>query len=177
MFRLAADDGLRGLVSFCDPMPRRRQVRRTDGEGAARVVEETITPGHVGIIYQATGALALGRSTARTLTYLPRHGLVLPARTLQKVRADEPGAEGAERRLVALGARPRRAGELRRNWLVTALTDLRAERIKHPGNYRYAWPLGDRAQRRRAQIGMPSIRYPEPAGGRAAEQPSLFMTL
>ena len=65
---------------------------------------ETVTPGHVGLIYQATNGYACGRSTARSLTYLPRHGIVVPDRTLSKIRAGESGHEGAERHLVTLGA-------------------------------------------------------------------------
>jgi hypothetical protein len=81
---------------------------------------------------------------------------------LQKIRAGESGADSAERRLVALGARPRRAGETARSWLPIALDDLHRERRRHPGNFRYAWALGTPAQRRTTQIGLPRTPYPKP---------------
>lgn len=160
-FGLASAAGVRGLVSFSDPMPRARIVTepRDDGRSADRV--ETITPGHIGVIYQATNAISLGRSTARTLVYLPRHGTVLTARMLSKIRGQESGADGAERRLVQLGATPRRAGDTPAAWLRSALTDLDATSIRHPGNLRYAWPLGPPAQRRRVRIALPRTDYPK----------------
>jgi hypothetical protein len=161
VFRLAADAGIRGVVSFCDPMPRRRLVT-VDG----RTDVELVTPGHVGLVYQALGAAACGRSTARTLTYLPSRGEVLSDRTLQKIRAQESGGDAAEQRLVRLGARARRAGEDPRAWLRGALVDLGAASIRHPGNYRYAWSLGPR--RERAPIALPSGPYPKPSTGRIA---------
>lgn len=160
IFSQAAAAGVRGIVSFADPMPRRRTV--IDGHGVERT--ETITPGHVGLIYQATNGHACGRSTARSLTYLPRHGLVLSDRALQKVRQQESGAGGVERRMVDLGARVRRAGESPRAWLSDALDDLDAVKVRHPGNYRYAWKIGTRAQRRGVHIAPPRTAYPKPAG-------------
>lgn len=169
VFDLAADAGVRGLVSFADPMPRRREVLDANPDGTVSARVETITPGHVGLIYQATNGIPLGRSTARTLTYLPRHGIVLSDRMLSKVRAQESGAEGAERTLVGLGARARRAGEDPRTWLRTVLADLGAAKVRHPGNYRYAWTLGSRADRRRNPPALPRTTYPKPdRGGRIA---------
>ncbi|WP_426624517.1 hypothetical protein ACPPVW_18500 [Leifsonia sp. McL0607] len=158
VFEHAATEGIRGIVSFSDPMPRTRTTVDPDGHDRT----EQFMPGHVGICYQATNALALGRSTRRTLTYLPRHGLVLSDRTLQKVRAQEAGADAAERRIVALGARPRRAAETPARWLRDALDELHVTKVRHPGNYRYAWPLGRPAERRRTRIGLPRTAYPKP---------------
>jgi len=158
VFAHAAQAGIRGVVSFSDPMPRTRTVIGDDG---AEIQTQT-TPGHCGVIYQALSALALGRSTPRTLTYLPRHGTVLSDRTLQKIRTGESGSDGAERRMVDLGASPRRAGEPARAWLRDALHDLGATRIRHPGNHRYAFRIGSPAQRRRIQISMPITGYPKP---------------
>jgi hypothetical protein len=154
VFRLAAADGLRGVVSFSDPLPRHRRL--DDGTFA------TLMPGHVGLIYQATNGYACGRSERVTEWHLPRHGRVLSNRTLQKIKAGESGADGAERRLVTLGARPRRAGEPSRTWLLDALADLGAESVRHPGKYRYAWPLGNRTQRRNTVIALPRTPYPKP---------------
>jgi hypothetical protein len=62
--------GVRGIVSFADPVPRR------DTSGAL------IAVGHIGIIYQATNAHYLGRATARTvkLCRTARYSTVGPRR-------------------------------------------------------------------------------------------------
>ena len=154
-FRLAAAAaGLRGVVSFADPMPR----SRTLPDGA----REQLTPGHVGLIYQALGGVALGRSTPRQLVYVPQAAVVLPARTLQKVRAAESGCDGAEAQLVRLGAQPRGRGQSRTVWLGQALDQVGATRVRHPGNFRYAWPLGSATQRRYATIAGERTLYPKP---------------
>lgn len=175
VFRQARDVGIRGVISFSDPLPRRRIVVDTDpATGVSVEREDTITPGHCGIVYQALSAYACGRSTPRTLTYLPRHGQVLSDRTLQKIRAGERGSAAAEQLLVRLGARPRRAGVSARAWLPGALCDLQATKRRHPGNYRYAWHLGSRTERRAHPIALARTPYPKPAHGRAAEQASLW---
>ncbi|WP_242586310.1 hypothetical protein [Streptomyces sp. MST-110588] len=51
--------GVRGVVSFADPVPRR------DASGTL------VTAGHVGTIYQATNALYMGRAVPRTVKLLP----------------------------------------------------------------------------------------------------------
>lgn len=163
VFELAADEGLRGLVSFSDPMPRSREVLDVAPDGTIERRTETLTPGHVGVIYQATNGRACGRSTARTLNYLPAAGLVLPERTLQKIRGQESGADSAERYLVTLGARVRRAAQDPRDWLRQALVDLEVIKVRHPGNWRYAWALGTPAQRRRVQFKTPATTYPKAA--------------
>lgn len=162
VWELAADAGVRGVVSFADPMPRQREVLDVDEAGSIVQRTELITPGHVGLIYQATNGHACGRSTARTLAYLPRHGVVLSARTLSKIRTQESGADSAERHLVSLGARARRAGQDPRSWLREALAELQVQKVRHPGNYRYAWPLGTPSQRRRVRIALPATTYPKP---------------
>jgi hypothetical protein len=173
VFRLARDSGIRGVVSFSDPLPRRRTVVDVDGDGRLVEHEQVVMPGHVGIVYQALNAHACGRSTPRTLKYLPRHGQVLSDRTLQKLRAGERGADGAERRLVALGASPRRAGVSVRAWLPGALQELHVTPLRHPGCYRYAWQLGGRVERRAHPIALPRTPYPKPGDGRAGEQMQL----
>jgi hypothetical protein len=90
-----------------------------------------VHPGHIGAIYQGKGAAYLGRGTPRTLILLPT-GQVFSARMAQKIRAQERGHEAAERKLVALGARPRRAGEQPADWLSQALEDAGARRLRHP---------------------------------------------
>jgi hypothetical protein len=162
----AADAGIRGVVSFSDPMPRHRTVLDVDHDGRQVERREVVTPGHVGLIYQATNGYACGRSTPRTLTYLPRHGYVVSDRTMQKVRKQERGAAGFERRLVAMGARARRAGEQPTDWLRSVLVDMGATKVRHPGDYRYAWRIGGRVERRKPIL-VPRTGYPKPDTGRA----------
>ncbi len=156
--RLAAATGIRGIVCFSDPVPRTRADRTT------------VMPGHVGVIYQASGAVYTGRGTPRTLTLLP-DGSVFSARAAQKIRKQERGHEYAERQLIALGARPPRAGESPASWLAVALGEVKARRIGHPGNHRYAFPIGtDRRQRAAVRIAPRPGPYPKARLG----QQSLF---
>lgn len=68
--------GVRGVISFADPVPRR------DASGAL------IAAGHIGTIYQASNAVYLGRATPRTVKLLP-DGTILNDRAAQKVRRQE----------------------------------------------------------------------------------------
>ncbi|MER6030655.1 hypothetical protein [Streptomyces sp. NPDC001851] len=110
VFRLAAARGVRGIVAHSDPEPRTRLTAHGP---------EVIFPGHHGTIYQAKGMDYLGKTRPRRLTMLP-DGSVLHDRAMSKVRNDECGRGGVERRLVALGARPRSEGEPGRGWLEEA---------------------------------------------------------
>jgi hypothetical protein len=140
--------GVRGVVSFSDP------VQRIGAGG------EVVTPGHVGVVYQALGAAYLGRSSPDTELVLPG-GAVLSKRALSKVRADEVGHEYVERLLVAAGARERRAGEDGALWLARALVAAGATRRRHPGKHRYAFALGrSAAERRRVRIVAERLAYP-----------------
>jgi hypothetical protein len=148
-FRLAADCGVRGVVSFSDPMP------RTAADG------RIVMPGHVGIIYQASNATYTGRGTARTLTLLP-DGTVLSPRSMQKVRSGERGVEYVERQLVALGA-PEMAGD-RTRWMRHALEVIGARSLRHPGNHRFIFKLGrDRREQRQVLCPLPALPYPKRA--------------
>ncbi|MGP4052567.1 Mom family adenine methylcarbamoylation protein [Streptomyces sp. 2A115] len=77
--------GVRGVVSFADPVPRRT---------SSGVL---VTPGHVGTIYAATNAVYASRATARTVKLLP-DGTVFHS-GVRKVRPDvvatEVGMESA----------------------------------------------------------------------------------
>jgi hypothetical protein len=148
-FRLAAAGGIRGVVSFSDPVPR----RRADGT--------LVMPGHVGTVYQALGAEYTGRGTPRTLALLPG-GVVFSPRAMQKIRAGERGHEYAERRLVALGAEPMRPGHDPAAWLAAALDDAGARPFRHQGNHRYAFRLGvGRRTRAAVTIALPGRGYPK----------------
>ncbi|MCE7011702.1 hypothetical protein LWC34_54155 [Kibdelosporangium philippinense] len=153
VFARAAEHGVRGLVSFADPVPRWRTA-----EGRT----EMIKPGHLGIVYQALNFDYLGRSTSRTLTVLP-DATVLTARSQAKVTGGERGRNGVVARLVALGAAPPRPDEVLAQWLATALRAIGARRQRHPGNHRYAIRLGrTRGERTRTTIGMATGPYPKP---------------
>lgn len=147
-FELAAVAGVRGVVSFSDPMPR----RSLDGS--------IILPGHIGIIYQAKNAIYAGRSTPRTLHILP-DGTALNARTLQKIRAGERGRRYGEAQLVGNGARPRREDETPAAWLHEVLPMIGLRSLQHPGCHRYLFRLGTRAQRRAVSIALPALPYPK----------------
>ncbi|MFZ5440479.1 MAG: hypothetical protein ACOZQL_10750 [Myxococcota bacterium] len=124
VFRALKREGVAGVLSFSDPIPRR------DAAGVLTM------PGHVGVCYQAHNGVYLGRSTARTLHLLPS-GAVFSARSAQKIRKRERGWEYAVEQLVSSGA-PAPRGPLQ-DWLREVLARLR--RLRHPGNHRYAWGL------------------------------------
>lgn len=144
--------GLRGVVSFSDPLP------RATADGAV------VMPGHVGTIYQASSAVYLGRARAEALLLLP-DGRPVHRRALAKIRAGHRGWRYAVERLVAAGA-PAPAclvagvpdlDELGRwvdRWLVALV-----RRVPHPGNHKYAFPL-DRATRRHVGPANPAA-YPK----------------
>lgn len=138
--------GIRGVVSFADPVPR----RMADGQ--------LCSPGHVGIIYQASNAIYTGRSTARTLVMFP-DGTVLNDKTAQKIRSQDRGHDYAERMLVDRGAAPMRPGEKPADWLRQALHDVHAGRLRHRGCHRYVFTLG--ARRARTRIGLAAQPYPK----------------
>ena len=141
--------GVRGVVSFADP------VQRTTADGTITAI------GHVGWIYQATGAVYTGRGTARTIELLP-DGRTLNPRTQQKIRAQERGHEYAEQQLIAFGARPMRADEDPARWLEEALRDIGVRYLRHAGCHRYVFALGrSRRERRRVEIAMPAQPYPK----------------
>lgn len=119
-------EGIAGVISFSDPLP------RTSAEG------RVVFGGHIGVVYQASNAVYLGRATPRTLRILP-DGAVLSERALSKIRAQERGHEYAEALLERAGAAPRR-GEDPRRWLATWLPRI-TRTTRHPGNHKYAFSL------------------------------------
>jgi hypothetical protein len=148
VFRLALAAGIRGIVSFSDPVPRYAGGR-------------LVMPGHVGIIYQAKGAHYLSRATPRTLAVFP-DGQVMNAKTMQKIRDQDQGHEYAERQLVDRGARAMRPGDKPAKWLAGALDDAGAWRVRHRGVHRYAWANGrNQAQRDAVVMAMKPQPYPK----------------
>lgn len=126
---------VRAVVSYSDPVPR----QRADGG--------MVMPGHVGTIYQAHNGRYVGRSCARWRTYGP-DGREVSQRALSKLRRGEVGADYAYRDLLAMGAPRMQHGESAAVYIRRALTEGPFTRIRHPGNYAYAWGLDRRAQRR-----------------------------
>ncbi|TMC03164.1 MAG: hypothetical protein E6J41_28410 [Chloroflexi bacterium] len=145
-WELAVRQGVRGVVSFSDPVPRRTATG------------DLVFPGHVGTIYQASNAAYLGRTTPRRVLLLP-DGRVLSERALSKVRGDEQGHAYVERELVRFGARARRPGEAGAAWLREALAAAGVRSLVHGGNHRYAFRLG--ARRRLVAVGLPVAAYPK----------------
>jgi len=114
-----------GVIAFSDDQP------RTTSDG------ETIFAGHLGIIYQATNAVYLGRGRARTLRLLP-DGSIFSERAWSKIRNHERGFTYAVDILVRHGAESPR-GDLR-EWLTVSLPQV-TRPLNHAGNHKYAWSL------------------------------------
>jgi hypothetical protein len=144
---------VRAVVSYADPL------RRLDGAGRA------VTPGHIGIIYQAHNARYMGRARASMLI-LDQAGRTIPQRALAKLRHDEKGAAYVYSRLRLAGAPPRRPLEPGPDYVARAIADGPFRTIKHPGNHTYAWPLGSTRTRTELLLHFaPAVRYPKPERG------------
>jgi hypothetical protein len=120
-------EGITGVVSFSDPVP------RLSCGGAV------VMPGHVGTIYQAHNAVYLGRSKAERRRVLP-DGTIAHNRTLAKIRKRDRGWRAAVDDLVAHGSRPPALGEDLTSWLTQELPRI-TRSIPHGGNHKYAWTL------------------------------------
>lgn len=120
-------EGYVGVVSFSDPFPR----ERTDGRG-----ERVVHGGHVGTIYQAHNAVFLGQAHADTIHLLP-DGRTLDRRSIVKLRKRERGWWPVAKRLEFLGAPPVDDSP---DWTARALAAT-TRKVRHPGNFKYVWPL------------------------------------
>lgn len=125
-------EGLLGVLSFSDPLPRTSMAGRT------------VFAGHIGTIYQAHNATYLGRGTRRTLRLLP-DGSVLSDRAIQKIRGGERGWRYAAETLERFGA-DRIANDNAVEWLHAWLPKL-TRAVRHEGNHKYAWTLQRRLRR------------------------------
>jgi hypothetical protein len=151
VFRAAAGLGVRGVLSFSDPVP------RTAEDGRA------LFPGHVGCIYQASNARYTGRTEASWKLLLP-DGSEYSERNLDKIRKQVQGHTYAEERLVRCGARPLVSGQDPVSWLSQALREARVRRVWHPGCHRYVFVLGKRPVRvARPTCQRPTAPDPPPA--------------
>ncbi|WP_369383285.1 hypothetical protein [Streptomyces sp. cg36] len=148
-FDALLQSGVRGVVTFADPVPRRSAA------GAL------VMPGHVGTIYAATNAVYAGRATARTVKLLP-DGTVFHERTAQKIRRQEQGCAYAAAQLIALGAPRPRPGCDPAVWLRDALAAVGARTLRHRGAHRFVYRLGrTRRERKEIELGLP-VRWPYP---------------
>lgn len=125
---LRAEKTVSAVLSYADPLE-----RHTAGG-------ELTKPAHVGQIYQAHNATFAGRAGARWL-WIDRDGQVVSARALSKIRLQECGHAYAERQLVAAGAEQRRHSEAPSDWLKRVLREPQFRRVRHPGNFAYAFGL------------------------------------
>lgn len=130
-FELLRREGIAGVVSFSDPMP------RTDAMGA------TVFRGHIGTIYQATNAIYAGRARADTMRLLP-DGRTLHNRALAKLRARDRGWRYVVEQLEAQGAASF-DGDVD-GWLARELPRI-TRKVRHPGNHRYLFALDKRVRR------------------------------
>jgi hypothetical protein len=155
-FDVLRREGLGGVLSFSDPVPR----ARADGT--------VVKPGHVGTIYQALSGVFLGRATPRSLKLLP-DGTVLSERAISKIRAGHRGWQYGSAALVRFGAEPLPAdaeAEARMAWLGLWMPRL-TRGLRHPGNFKYAWAL-DKAVRRDLERRHPAAdRQPYPKAAEA----------
>lgn len=107
---------------------------------------EIVMPGHVGTIYQAHNGAYLGRTTKKTVIS-GNDGNVITGRTLSKVRNQESGKDYSYQKLLAAGATEKQSSEQWRDYVRRATREL--NRIQHPGNHVYAWPLGENKKENR----------------------------
>ena len=148
--------GVRAVLSYSDPLPR----HRADGT--------LVTPGHVGVIYQALSGRYVGRGKADTL-WLDADGCTVSRRGLTKLRNGERGADGVYRKLLERGAPARAAGEEWSAYIERALREGPFRRLRHPGNLAYVWAVGRGASSTRAAFPAP-LPYPRKPGDPRAAQ-------
>jgi hypothetical protein len=119
---------VRAVLSYSDPLPRHAHDGRV------------VTPGHVGVIYQAHNGRHLGRAEAREIV-VDRDGRTVGRRGLSKLRRGERSGGGTYRQLLAAGAPDRRVGEDWSAWVDRVLVAGPFRKVRHPGNLVYAWDL------------------------------------
>ena len=122
------------------------------------VAGDVVMPGHVGVIYQPHNGRHLGR-TNRATVYLDAGGRVVSPRALSKLRSGARGAGYSYHQLVELGAPRRRPLEGGIEYVRRALAEGPFRRVRHPGNFAYAWAVGGRSARS-GLAGLPALAYP-----------------
>lgn len=143
-------DGVGGFVMFSDPFAR----ETADGR--------RVFAGHRGIVYQALRACFLGQSHADTVHLLP-DGRLFARRAISKIRLREQGWRYAVEALVTAGARPpfhTGTAAALAEWLDAELPRV-ARKIRHPGNFKYAFALSAAAAND-LPASLPYPRLPRP---------------
>lgn len=133
---------LRGVMSMSDPMER----RDIDGN--------TLTPGHVGTIYQAFNGRYLGLSDPH-YHYFDATGWELNLRTAEKIVAGHKGGEPAIDRLIKMGARRPGTSEDLRVWLNEVKASPLFRKVRHPGKHVYGWRWDWRSPEPRPRLRTP----------------------
>lgn len=152
-------NGVRSIISYADPMER-------------RTFEGILTkPAHAGTIYAASNAAFGGRSRPQYLWITPA-GQVLSRRALNKIADQEVGHAYATRQLLAAGAPSRQLLEDPKTW-VTRVLPLIATRVRHPGNFVFAFGLDGPACEQVRQINANGLPYPRIECARATSQREL----
>lgn len=125
---LLTRDGFSGIISFADDFPR------------TNAVGETIFVGHLGICYQASNGIYVGRGCPSRSFLLP-DGSVLSPRAVSKVRNSEVGSDYVCRRL-AIFAKSEMPIETdtRKIWFERELK-VQSRIMRHPGNHKFLWKL------------------------------------
>lgn len=114
------------ILSFSDPL------KRTAKDG------RVITPGHVGIVYQALSAEYKGQTRPGKVV-IDDDGCTVSPRALSKIRNGESGDVGAMEALIARGAPSRLPHESAASWLDRALKSDAFRQEPHPGQHVYHW--------------------------------------
>lgn len=153
VFRLAAREGVRGVVAFSDPS----EFWQADRNGRPFRTKR----GHYGIAYQSLNMDYLGQTRESWKEYFP-DGTEWNGRSISKVANGERGSKGVIARLVECGAPPLTDNDNLNEWLALAKKACGITRRRHEGNFKYAVRIGTRSQRSRTTIGVASHGYPKP---------------
>jgi hypothetical protein len=133
------------ILSYSDP------VERVSRSG------QSIMPGHIGTIYQASNAIYAGRAAPRVKWFAP-DGTMLESRAMSKFATGAIGAEYAERALRDATGVARLTGETPKEYLDRLKGYV--TRFRHPGNLVYLLPLFPDV-RRRLSAQYPFSGYPK----------------
>lgn len=147
---------VRAVLAYSDPFPR----ARADGS--------SLTPGHVGVIYQGHNAHHAGTARGGTL-WLDSDGRTVSRRALSKLRNEERGQAHVYRSLLARGAPPREPSEPPSDYVARVLSSGCFRPVRHPGNFVYLWAVGPARASTRAGF-RPSLPYPRKPGDPRAAQ-------
>ena len=151
-FRRLKKQGVEGVVSFSDPVPRK-------AESGALVM-----PGHWGCVYQALNGIYLGRGSSGAKRIFKSDGTSFSHRSKTKASTGDVGGNGAIKQLCDKGASWPRPDEDVKAWL-SYWMDRLTYRVDHPGCHKYAWAISSALRR---NVKFPPLPYPKKVDGEAA---------